>query len=318
MNLPFTEQKSAEWLEQRKKYVTASEFANCFNLTKEVTEPYIAEFELWDTFKPDPEKCAGKEGRQKYIEKKSGETEAFAGNQATRFGQRYENVAMRIYQQMKTMDVFEFGLIPHPSLPNVAASPDGCGVNGTLVEIKCPSTRTPTGVPPFEYWCQMQSQMECCDAECCDFFDASFVEFVDYTAWKSNALAWEKKHPGAKHHIYGLYYLSEKDSPVFAPVTINRVTDFENWFEKQRRAADLDENPRPVYYQLLEYYLTPVRRNRQWFNDRVADLNAVWREIQRRRCQQPALTAAKKLAKKDSPLKKRLTEDYIRSPVCLI
>ena len=315
MSLPYVEQRSAEWLEQRARYITASEIANCLNLTAKVTEPYIAEFNLWDSFKPDPKKCAGKEGRQKYIEKKSGHAEAFTGNQATRFGQLYENVAIRIYQQMKGMDVFEFGLVPHAVLDVVAASPDGCGANGTLVEIKCPSTRSPTGIPPFEYWCQMQSQMECCDAETCDFFDASFVEFVDYNRWKDMALTWEKKHPRASYHLFGMYHLSDA-GVTFAPVSVHRVEDFESWFEQEKRKADVTDTLKPVYYNLMDFYLTPVKRNRQWFADIISDLTMVHTEILARKFRGPAVPPTKTSG--TVLPKKRQTEENVRSLVCLV
>ena len=317
--LPYTEQKSALWLKQREQYITASEFANCFNLSEDVVNPYIREFGLEETFYPDSTKSAGKDGRQKYIQKKSGEGDIFTGNQATRFGQRYENVAIRIYQQMKQMDVFEFGLVPHRTIKHLGASPDGCSVDGTLVEIKCPSTRTPTGTPPFEYWCQMQSQMECCDAPSCDFFDASFVEYIDHESWATRAADWEKNHPNATHHVFGMYYLpNQGGEAVFAPVTVVRVREFETWFASEIKKADLFDNPTPVYYHLCEYFLTPVKRDQKWFTDRMAEVSAVWTEISCRR--QQGVTGRPKTVPENKPVapKKRLTEDLIKYTKCLI
>ena len=318
MSLPYTEQKSLEWLSEREKYITASEIANCFNLTEEVIKPYVDEFRLWETFFPNPSKSAGKDGREKYIEKKGGLSDTFTGNQATRFGQRYENIALRIYQQLKGWDVFEFGLVPHATCTFLGASPDGCGVIGTLVEIKCPSTRTPTGIPPFDYWCQMQSQMECCDADACDFFDASFVEYIDTKSWKEKALLWEKENPGARHHVFGMYHLSDGDVATFAPVSVSRVSDFEKWFDKEKQSAGVFENIRPAYYHLHEYFVTPVKRNRKWFADRMGDISAVWREILKRRALPKQSQRETKLQKSVPSPKKRLTEDNIRHFKCLV
>ena len=48
---------------------------------------------------------------------------------------------------------------------------------GRMLEIKNPFSRKITGIPKFEYWIQMQIQMETCDFNECDFLETKFVEY---------------------------------------------------------------------------------------------------------------------------------------------
>lgn len=89
-----------------------------------------------------------------------------------------------IYPQLRgDCVVGEFGCIEHPRMPGLGASPDGIVVGGPtkyvgrMVEIKCPTTRAydPYKIK-YEYWVQMQIQMEVCDLEECDFIECWFKE----------------------------------------------------------------------------------------------------------------------------------------------
>jgi len=67
----------------------------------------------------------------------------------------------------------------HPTDPLLAASPDGILYDaedparvGRLLEIKCPITRAVNGTIPFEYWCQMQIQMEVTGIDECEYVEA--------------------------------------------------------------------------------------------------------------------------------------------------
>jgi hypothetical protein len=90
------------------------------------------------------------------------------------WGTAQEPHARAAYEAVGGVLVQEVGFVPHPSIPDAGASPDGLvGVDG-LIEIKCPYTATHietmlSGKIPDRYNTQMQWQMACTGSEWCDF-----------------------------------------------------------------------------------------------------------------------------------------------------
>ena len=48
------------------------------------------------------------------------------------------------------------------------------------LEIKNVVSREITEIPKFDYWIQMQLQMEVCNLDECDFLETKFIEYEDY------------------------------------------------------------------------------------------------------------------------------------------
>jgi hypothetical protein len=95
------------------------------------------------------------------------------------WGVRFEPIVKQILTVRWGAEILEFGRLLHPTDPRLAASPDGILIAaadpariGRLVEIKCPIRREITGAIPYEYWCQMQIQMEVCDIDECEYVEA--------------------------------------------------------------------------------------------------------------------------------------------------
>lgn len=89
-------------------------------------------------------------------------------------GTELEPKARAVYLLETGSDVSETGLIPHPSIANSGASPDGLVDSDGLLEIKCPNTATHIDFllhrqPKREYILQMQWQMACTGRLWCDF-----------------------------------------------------------------------------------------------------------------------------------------------------
>lgn len=271
-SLPVIAQRTQPWLDARNKVLTASEFASCFKLTEDVIRPYV-EFSKRDDFPARPRKSAGKDSAAALIKKKAGLGIPFKGNRYTEFGTLYEPVAACIYQQMTGKRLYEFGLIPHPTVPFLGASPDGCREDGILLEIKCPSSRVPDGRIPFEYWCQMQLQLECCDLAYCDFLDARFVEYVDEEAWRSAAALQEAS--GASHHTHGFILIDDIGDPHHAGPEIRTLSQFEEW---ERSITKLRPCTR-LLYALWSYVLIRVPREREWMADRIPEIERVWNAV---------------------------------------
>lgn len=89
-------------------------------------------------------------------------------------GTELEPVARSMYEVEHDVIVYETGLVDHPRIRNLAASPDGLVRDDGLVEIKCPNTAQHvdflrTGQIDERYQLQMLLQMDCTDRAWCDF-----------------------------------------------------------------------------------------------------------------------------------------------------
>ena len=161
------EQRTPEWYQETRNMITASEVATVFK--------------------------SGRTRGQLVMSKASPPAERFIASLAVPkastgpmdWGVRYEPVVKEFLENSLKAKIHDLGRIRHRTNPKIAASPDGLFVVsetapelvGRLVEIKCPSTRViKDGEIPFEYWCQMQLQMEVCGVDACEFVEAKFVE----------------------------------------------------------------------------------------------------------------------------------------------
>lgn len=148
------EQRSNEWYEMRKNMLTASDIGAILGYSKY-------------------------NSRKSIIKKKTvGST--FKGNKYTLHGQKYEEIAKQIYETRYNKIVNEYGLIKHPEIDILGASPDGISNDGIMLEIKCPPKRKITGIVPEHYWVQMQVQLQVCKLERCDFIECLIEEYQDY------------------------------------------------------------------------------------------------------------------------------------------
>lgn len=278
-SLPHIAQRTPEWHDLRKKVFTASEYASCFKLTEDVVGPFVRYFKRTD-FVANPRKSAGSGSLAALIRKKLGLTAPFEGNVFTRFGNQYEPVAGLIYQQIHGTELREYGLIPHPDIDHLGASPDGCTLEGILVEIKCPSSRVPDGTVPFEYWCQMQLQLACCDLSYCDFLDARFVEIEDEETWKERARADKAPVGVPRFHRYGFMLQCQDGNFKYAGRDVITVEDFEAW---EKIILQVEPDAKRIMYYLHDFHLVRVPRDRAWFRDRVPEIQAAWDQFREQR-----------------------------------
>ena len=95
-------------------------------------------------------------------------------NPAMEWGPETEPQARAEYTMRTGVMIEEVGFVPHPSIANSGASPDGLAGEDGLVEIKCPNTSTHIttlrgGSIKGGYAYQMQWQMACTGRDWCDF-----------------------------------------------------------------------------------------------------------------------------------------------------
>ncbi len=170
------EQRSEEWHKIRYEKITASDGGQVLGQNK-----YDAQFNF-------------------LIKKTVGSP--FKSNEACYHGKKFEQSATMIYEYRMNVLVDSFGLLPHPRIDFLGASPDGiCNpfkndgkhaskFVGRMLEIKCPFRRKiiKTGeiidnICPISYWIQVQLQLECCELDECDFWQCDIREYVNREAF---------------------------------------------------------------------------------------------------------------------------------------
>lgn len=231
------EQRTQAWYEETKNILTASEIATIFKtgrtrgslVVSKTTPPVI---------------ISSQKGA---VERRN--TSPFD------WGIRYEPVVKEYLESSLSASIQDLGRIRHRTVPKIAASPDGLitrcerdpSLVGRLVEIKCPSSRIiKEDVIPFEYWCQMQLQMEVCDRPACEFVEAKFTEGdLDETAIASGWISLESNlQTNANRYVYSQaeqnseWALVERYS--WNLVQLRRVTVLRDpsWFEESKKDFD--------------------------------------------------------------------------------
>jgi putative phage-type endonuclease len=157
-------QGTEKWLKERSSKITASAMASCLPRNVRWANPYACTLSY----------LLGKLGFSN-----------FEGNDATKHGNFYENIAIAAYQHYVNADQVHFcGLVPHrdPEMHWIGGSPDGITESGVLLEVKCPVYRFlrlkedyDEGkyiIPPY-YIPQVQMLMEILDVE-----HTHFIQFI--------------------------------------------------------------------------------------------------------------------------------------------
>jgi hypothetical protein len=103
---------------------------------------------------------------------------------ARSWGHRFEPIVRQLFTAVYDKPVYsDLGRVRHKTYNRLAASPDGLLINGRLLEIKAPiSRKIIEDELSYDYYCQMQIQMEVCDVGAVEFCECSFKSgdrFVD-------------------------------------------------------------------------------------------------------------------------------------------
>jgi hypothetical protein len=161
---PQVEQRTDAWYKQTANVLTASEFSSLFGTPRQRTALIASKA----NFVP-----------REYIPQLAFPTSEL---NALTWGIRFEPVVKQILERKWKAKIKDLGRLLHPTNSRLAASPDGLITEaedpkrvGRLVEIKCPFSRKVGGEIPFEYWIQMQVQMECADMDECEYFEVELL-----------------------------------------------------------------------------------------------------------------------------------------------
>lgn len=154
LNIKLPEQRTEGWYKMRESFITASDWGKVLGINSHGNS--VKSIIL--------SKCGVRRG----FSPKSG---------ALEWGVRYEEVATRLYEKRRGVNIIEFGCIPHPTISFLGASPDGITEEGIMLEIKCPYSRVINGTVPPQYWAQVQGQLEVCELDMCDYLECKLVEY---------------------------------------------------------------------------------------------------------------------------------------------
>lgn len=164
------EQGSQEWFDARKGKVTASRVADVIAKTK-------------SGYSASRAKYAG----DLIVERLTGVSPERFTNAAMAWGNDVEPQARAAYEYHRAAKVELVGFVPHPTIADSGASPDGLVGSDGLIEIKCPETHThienlETMSVPSKYITQIQWQLATTGRQWCDFvsFDPRMPEAMQF------------------------------------------------------------------------------------------------------------------------------------------
>lgn len=169
-SLPVVPQRSEEWLNMRKQMLTASDLAQAIGKGK---------FGNRATLLQKKSEALKEDVKPKVIDNDTKQISSYSAI-PLKWGTMFEPMISRIYSQRNgDINIHEFGLIPHPSIPHFGASPDGITESGRMVEIKCPWKRKiEKGKVPEQYMLQIQGQLSVCSLDECDYIEV-VMEAID-------------------------------------------------------------------------------------------------------------------------------------------
>lgn len=268
------EQRTPEWYNARNTRITASEVASCLYKSRSACEAYVKEFNISNFKYKDTEPLNHYETREDYIIKKCS---AFYGENVfkdtiyTLWGKKYEEVANRLYCQLNNTTVIEFGLMPHPRLKWLGASPDGITPDGIMLEIKCPKSRKiDETCVPLHYWTQTQLQMETVGLDLCDFFECEIEELEDEQQFIDQQI---DPNYQAKGIIFQIQNSGTDPKFIYPPIEIKETDEYLNW-----KTTMLNERQDifPIYFFIKKYHNQRVKRSPEWFANIRDDVKRTW------------------------------------------
>ena len=231
--LPQTPQKTVEWMRESIELLTGHEFAEVVYGTEAARRRVILKKCSTTERSLDTHIC--------FITPAEGKLTPF------QWGWRFEPVVRMIFEASGAYGPIDdsLGRIRHPTLPRLAASPDGIITTGPkagrLVEIKSPISRKLTKIIPPDYWCQMQLQAEVCDVEAVEYIEIRIGLGPPPTSYSYEYL-------GVVCVVNGEY--------VYSPLLKS--------FEEYTPPADADE---VCQWHILDRYQETVVRNRVWWKE---------------------------------------------------
>ena len=200
-------------------------------------------------------------------------------------GKQFEQVITEATEIRYKRKIFEYGCIPHHTHSFIGASPDGITEDGIMIEIKCPYSRPIEGLPLKDYWVQMQLQMECCNLNLCYFIEGKITKYEDEEQFLNDRHS-EHEHlrkNGLEKGLIISYYKDNSEHYVYPENTVKWEWDaLSNWRDGVLEKLILDNEIsfiREDFFKIDEYSITPVYRDREWFESVFPKFQSFWNTV---------------------------------------
>lgn len=285
--LPQTAQKTVAWYTEARELLTGHEFAGAVYGTPKSLSALVAKKCGTEAVIGDMDTAV--ESRTVYICPLS----------PFQWGWRFEPVIRQLFEEEiaggKVDD--SLGRIRHPTLPRLAASPDGLIVEGPrksrLVEIKAPISRILTKEIPEEYFCQMQLQAEVTDVEAVEYIEVRFSLLSDFATEEDFLQKLNYSFPERMGTVLIVGESTEQPDTwtyVYSPIwnlTAENLAIAKQWIpetmlESQNRSSHqiLERS----IWRVKQGWHTTVPRNRNWW-EHVGKpaYEAFWKEVEEAR-----------------------------------
>lgn len=203
------------------------------------------------------------------------------------WGNKYEPVSLMLYEHIYKTVVEDFGCIRHPNIKCLGASPDGINIDigndlyGRMLEIKNIVNREITGIPLEAYWVQMQTQMEVCNLDECDFFETKFNEFDS----EENFYSSNNEHTGVILYFCSIDSVVCNPHYVYMPLSVNKDRASISFWTKNTVSELVETHTLhcEIFWYLEKMSCVLVPRNRKWFEKLSPKIESTWTVIENER-----------------------------------
>ena len=153
-----------------------------------------------------------------------------------------------------------------------------------MLEVKNIVNREITGIPKFDYWIQMQIQMEVCNLNECDFLETRFIEYNDADEFyqdgnfnttndgKDKGIMLQFMKDGMPIYKYAPWKCSEEEYKAWEQATMKETEIPGECYWLQN-----------IYWRLDEVSVVLVVRNKLWFESAIPVLENIWNIIVKER-----------------------------------
>ena len=269
------EQRTPEWYDMRYNMVTASDAATVITKMENVDENELKHITPHKAFK----------SKKDLIRTKILRDDEFKGNKYTQHGQIFEEIASLIYQKRENTYIIEFGLIKHPTINIIGASPDGITKDKIMIEIKAPYSRVINGMIPSNYWIQMQLQLEVCDLEVCHFIEIKSLMYKCESDYYNDINSSDKlkTREGLEKGVIIRCFDNVTNKNLYLYPHIDIYKDFdllEDWKNKTYNyQKKIYGEVEICYWKIDKYLCSVVRRDRNWFHSNLNKFYDFWKEV---------------------------------------
>jgi hypothetical protein len=245
------EQRSLQWYDDMKTMLTASEFSKLFDSERTRGNLVIS--------KVNPEKRENQKAKPTI------------SLYPMDWGIRFEPIVKKYLEHLWNCEIYDCGRLKHDTYELLGASPDGIIINtdsehyGRLLEIKCPYSRKIGGTVPFDYWVQMQIQLEVTNLLECEYVE---VEILSGNSKNIN--------PDLSGNSLekGTMYLLEKEG--------NYIYSYSN-DEKDKYILDNYNLIESIDYSIVKVHNVIVKRDSEWYKTTLSHQEKFWNDVEKAR-----------------------------------